>query len=107
MKDMASDYPLPDVAARGFAERREFRFGEAARNMDVKARNLIVDPDRIEALRAAFAATMEDPDFLAEAEASNLLIEPLDGAQTTALVEELYAMPEEVVTRVRELLVEQ
>ncbi|MGI9360663.1 MAG: Ti-type conjugative transfer relaxase TraA [Parasphingorhabdus sp.] len=51
MKDMASDYPLPDVAARGFAERREFRFGEAARNMVVKARNLIVDPDRIEALR--------------------------------------------------------
>jgi len=50
-KDMASDYPLPDAAARGFAERREFRFGEAARDMVQKARNLIADPDRIEALR--------------------------------------------------------
>ena len=50
-KDMASDYPLPDAAARGFAERREFRFGEAARDMAAKARNLIADPDRIEALR--------------------------------------------------------
>lgn len=50
-KDMASDYPLPDGAARGFAERREFRFGEAARDMVAKARNLIADPDRIEALR--------------------------------------------------------
>lgn len=50
-KDMASDYPLPDAAARGFAERREFRFGEVARDMVAKARSLIADPDRIEALR--------------------------------------------------------
>ena len=50
-KDMASDYPLPDSAARSFAERREFRFGEAARDMVAKARNLIADPERIEALR--------------------------------------------------------
>jgi ATP synthase alpha/beta family, nucleotide-binding domain len=39
-KDMASDYPLPDAAARGFAERREFRFGEIARDMVAKARGL-------------------------------------------------------------------
>ena len=50
-KDMASDYPLPDAAARGFAERREFRFGEAARDMVAKARGLFADPDRIAALR--------------------------------------------------------
>ncbi len=50
-KDMASDYPLPDAAARGFAERREFRFGEVARDMVAKARGLLGDPDRIAALR--------------------------------------------------------
>jgi len=50
-KDMASDYPLPDAAARGFAERREFRFGEVARGMVAKARGLLADPDRIAALR--------------------------------------------------------
>jgi Ti-type conjugative transfer relaxase TraA len=50
-KDMASDYPLPDAAARGFAERREFRFGEVARDMVAKARGQIADPDRIKALR--------------------------------------------------------
>ena len=50
-KDMASDYPLPDAAARGFAERREFRFGEVARDMVAKARGLLADPDRIAALR--------------------------------------------------------
>lgn len=50
-KDMASDYPLRDAAARGFAERREFRFGEVARDMASKAKGLFADPDRIAALR--------------------------------------------------------
>ena len=40
-KDMASDYALPDGPARKFAERREFRFGDIARDM----------ADRIMALR--------------------------------------------------------
>jgi hypothetical protein len=50
-KDMASDYPLPDAAARGFAERREFRFGEVARDMVANACGLLADADRIAALR--------------------------------------------------------
>jgi Ti-type conjugative transfer relaxase TraA len=50
-KDMAGDYPLPDAGARSFAERREFRFGELARDMVAKARGLLADPDRIAALR--------------------------------------------------------
>ena len=48
---MASDYPLPEVSARGFAERREFRFGEVARDLVAKARGLFADPDMIAALR--------------------------------------------------------
>jgi Ti-type conjugative transfer relaxase TraA len=51
LKDMASDYPLPEAAARTFAERREFRFGEVARDLVAKARGLLADPDRIAALR--------------------------------------------------------
>ncbi len=50
-KDMASDYPLPDAPVRAFAERREFRFGEVARDMVAKARGLVADSDRIAALR--------------------------------------------------------
>jgi Ti-type conjugative transfer relaxase TraA len=50
-KDMANDYPLPHAPARAFAERREFRFGEVARDMVAKARGLFADPDRIAALR--------------------------------------------------------
>jgi Ti-type conjugative transfer relaxase TraA len=51
-KDMASDYPLAQTeAARIFAERREFLFGEVAREMVAKERGLFGDPDRIAALR--------------------------------------------------------
>ena len=53
-KDMASDYPLPDAAARGFAERREFRFPDMAREMVAKVREVLADPDRIAALRGRF-----------------------------------------------------
>jgi Ti-type conjugative transfer relaxase TraA len=51
-KDMASDYPLPEVSARNFAERREFQFGEVARDIVAKARGMFADPDRITALRS-------------------------------------------------------
>ena len=68
-KDMASDYPLPDAAARGFAERREFRFGEVARDMVAKARGLIADPDRIAALRGRLDKALgREPSALPEAE---------------------------------------
>jgi hypothetical protein len=50
-KEMAGDYPLPEMSARNFAERREFRFGEVARDIVAKARWLLADPDRIAALR--------------------------------------------------------
>ena len=50
-KDMAGDYPLPEVSVRAFAERRDFRFGEVARDMVTKARGLFADPDRIAVLR--------------------------------------------------------
>lgn len=50
-KDMASDYGRPEAAARGFAERREIRFGEIAREVVAKARGLFGDDERIAALR--------------------------------------------------------
>ena len=66
-KDMASDYPLPDAAARGFAERREFRFGEIARDVVAKARGLFADPDRISALRGRLDKALgREPSAVAE-----------------------------------------
>jgi tripartite-type tricarboxylate transporter receptor subunit TctC len=52
-----------------------------------------VPADRAEALRKAFMDTMQDPDFLAEAEKSQLEINPVAGAQVEKLVKELYQTP--------------
>ena len=45
--------------------------------------------DRAEALRKAFMDTMKDPDFLAEAEKTQLEITPVSGAEVQKLVKEI------------------
>lgn len=67
-KDMASDYPLPDAPVRAFAERREFRFGEVARDMVAKERGILADPDRIATLRGRlYKALGREPSAMPEA----------------------------------------
>lgn len=63
-----------------------------------------IPPDRAEALRAAFMATMTDPAFLAEAETAQLEVNPVTGAELQQLVAEIYRTPPEVVQRAVALL---
>lgn len=63
-----------------------------------------VPQDRVDALRAAFMATMEDPEFLAEAAALDLEITPVDGAGIQALVEQVYASDPATVERLNDIL---
>jgi tripartite-type tricarboxylate transporter receptor subunit TctC len=56
-----------------------------------------IPADRARALRAAFDATMQDPEFLAEAQKLNLDIDPVNGAEVEALIREVYASPPEAV----------
>ncbi len=58
-----------------------------------------VPADRSAALRAAFDATMKDPEFLAEAKKLNLDVNPLDGKTITNLLTELYATPKSVLEK--------
>ena len=58
-----------------------------------------VPADRTAALRAAFDATMKDPEFLAEARKLNLDINPLSGTAIASLLTELYAMPKSVIEK--------
>jgi tripartite-type tricarboxylate transporter receptor subunit TctC len=60
-----------------------------------------VPPERVQALRRAFDATMKDPAYLAEAERSKIDIDPLSGAQVSALVAQVSRTPADVVARVR------
>lgn len=54
-------------------------------------------PERLQTLRAAFDATMKDPQFLAEAKRLNLEVRPVSGGDVEKLIKELYATPPDVV----------
>jgi tripartite-type tricarboxylate transporter receptor subunit TctC len=54
-------------------------------------------PARLAALRAAFDATMTDPDFLADAQRQDLEVRPVSGREADALITEIYASPPAVV----------
>ena len=60
-----------------------------------------VPPDRVAALRDAFAATMTDKDFLAEASKTDLEINPVSGAEVEKLVNEVYATPPDIVAKAK------
>jgi tripartite-type tricarboxylate transporter receptor subunit TctC len=60
--------------------------------------------EQLEALRAAFDATMRDKDFLADAETMRIDISPLSGAKVQELVQKLYASPKDMVARARQAI---
>jgi len=60
-----------------------------------------IPDDRRAALRAAFDATMKDPDFVAEARASRLEVNPASGAEIDQLLAEIYATPRDMVEKAR------
>jgi tripartite-type tricarboxylate transporter receptor subunit TctC len=63
-----------------------------------------VPADRLAALRAAFLATMKDPDFIKEAEAGNIEIDPVTGDRMQKVAEEIMAAPKSVKDRARPLI---
>ena len=63
-----------------------------------------VPAERVAALRAAFAATMADPDFLADAQRFQLEIDPLGGEAVAKLLAGAYAAPREIVERAAALV---
>jgi tripartite-type tricarboxylate transporter receptor subunit TctC len=63
-----------------------------------------VPADKLKALRAAFEATMKDPEFLAEAKRQSLEIDPVSGDQIAAMLRKVYASPPEVIERAKAVL---
>jgi tripartite-type tricarboxylate transporter receptor subunit TctC len=60
--------------------------------------------DRVAALRQAFAATLKDPAFMAEAARLQLEIEPLTGSEIDALLAKAYGSSARILQRAGELL---
>src|SRR5258708_22667071 len=64
-----------------------------------------IPAERVEALRQAFTATMTDPAFMADAEKSQLEVNPVAGDDLQTLVAEIYRTPPEVAKKAAQLLV--
>jgi tripartite-type tricarboxylate transporter receptor subunit TctC len=60
-----------------------------------------VPAERLQALRMAFDETVNDPDYLAEANARALHIELVTGAELETVLRRIYATPNDVVARVK------
>jgi hypothetical protein len=52
--------------------------------------------ERLEVLRKAFAATLRDSEFLAEAKKTKLDIEPVSGKEIEGYVKQIYSMSDDV-----------
>ena len=59
------------------------------------------EKERVEAMRRAFDDTMKDVEFLAEAKAASLEINPYTGAQVAELLRKAYASPPAVIEEAR------
>jgi tripartite-type tricarboxylate transporter receptor subunit TctC len=97
------DVPLVMDITRNQAERQVF---EILMGMKTLGRPYFVAPgvprDRTDALRAAFMATMDDPDFRDEARRVLGPIDPTSGADMQAIVANVYALPDAVIAMARD-----
>jgi hypothetical protein len=62
-----------------------------------------VPADRVKILRQAFADTLRDPKFLAEAKSVRIDIEPQSGEAIQQSVNDLYRAPTEILERIKEI----
>jgi tripartite-type tricarboxylate transporter receptor subunit TctC len=63
-----------------------------------------VPADRVQALRDAFMATLQDPDFIADAQKADLEITPVSGEEVQKLVEEIYQTPASAAQKAAEII---
>ena len=60
-----------------------------------------VPAERVRALREAFAQTLKDPQFLADADKMGVEVQHVGGEQIQQLVERIYGSPPEVIARAK------
>jgi tripartite-type tricarboxylate transporter receptor subunit TctC len=99
------DVPFVNDLARTPEDRQAVEFLYAGTGI---GRPFFAPPDMpadvVKTLRDAFAATMKDPDFLADAKKQKLEVNPKDGNYLTALIKKIYATPRPIVDRIAELI---
>jgi tripartite-type tricarboxylate transporter receptor subunit TctC len=63
-----------------------------------------VPPERLQVLRRAFAETLRDSEFLADAKKSNLVIDPVLGSEIEKIVLDLFKLEPETINKFNEIL---
>jgi tripartite-type tricarboxylate transporter receptor subunit TctC len=63
--------------------------------------------ERVQTLRKAFADTLKDPEFLAEAKKGNMDIEAVSGEEIEKIVGELFKLDAAMVAKLKAVLVPQ
>ncbi len=63
-----------------------------------------IPADRKAALRAAFDATMKDPEFVAEAKKAGLEVSPITGAEIDRLLAGIYALPPDLIEKAKQMM---
>jgi tripartite-type tricarboxylate transporter receptor subunit TctC len=66
-----------------------------------------VPEERLQVLRAAFDATMHDPQFLEEAQRLNLEVRPVTGAEIEKLLRDILGSPPDSIRRAAEAMTDQ
>jgi hypothetical protein len=102
---MGQDVPLLTDLARNADDRRALELlssGEAYGRPLLTTPN--VPPDRLNALRAAFDATMNDPSFLAEAKKIGLDVMPLAGTELQKITERIVTTPQPIAEKLKSMI---
>ncbi|HEY6258125.1 MAG TPA: hypothetical protein VIY51_20270 [Xanthobacteraceae bacterium] len=63
-----------------------------------------VAPERVNVLRTAFRAALNDAGFRAEAQAQSLPLDPVPGEEAAAIIKQIYAAPPELARKVKDVL---
>ena len=96
------EVPLLVDATRTPDDRKVFEFLLAPQDM---GRPFFAPPgvpaERLQALRDAFAQTLKDPQFLADADKMGIEVQVVRGEEVQALVERIYAAPPDVIARAK------
>jgi tripartite-type tricarboxylate transporter receptor subunit TctC len=98
------DAPSVEDAARTPEERQLIELVVSGTQFGRPMATNAAPPERVATLRAAFAATMKDPEFLAEAKALNFEVDPVLGEKMQKIVDKVLATPKDVAAKAKGLM---
>jgi hypothetical protein len=98
------DAPSVEDAARTPEEKQLIELVVSGTQLGRPLATNAAPPERVAALRSAFAATMQDPEFLAEAKALNFEVDPVLGEKMQKIVEKVLSTPKDVAVKAKGLM---